>query len=1022
MKKNRFKYFLCDNKRPGIKSVIAVICLLFNSTFLFSQNINNLDIEKVQGDGLKNENILCMNQDKNGFMWFGTLEGLFKYDGYNFTGFSNVSGNSPFLIDKPVLCIYPEKNNLWVGSVGGLSLVDINTRSIKNFPSPGPLVINCIFPKSDSVFWIGSNNGLFQFNKKSFKWEKMTIAAKDVRINSICDDKAGHLYLTFTDGMCCFTTSTGRFDYYYPHLPIYPKTDKILCPNLGKSTLTNDGNLWISTWGGGLVQFNTKTRQVKQWLQATDDLHFIPFHIALDLLADGNGDIWLANKEGGLTIFDPAKNKFTNYPVDWQSENKISSAVACLFRDRSGIVWIGTGNGIFKYDPYNTHLSKTEMRLKTDTGIVPSHSSPLVMLKDKDGLLWMGMYDGLFVFDQKNDVLHSYNKVFSIPSNFAVFNILQDPDGSIWFTAKNLLINVSKKGVTGNNSFRSETFKSPDIQSSITGLYIDKERRIWIGTHKNGIYRFDPASKKFTSCRYAEMSLLPGIKEVRAFCELSKDSLLAGGVNTGLILLHAGTGRYEKIDWDNVPGVPAEASVNGIQKMGTSIWIGTDYSGLWETDIHFKRPLITNLSDGLPSMDISAIANDKHNSLWILTSSGAVKLQTSNKKITVFDKKDGILNLDELNTLFIDDQGSVVIASTGCFYRLMPAQISKNIKPPKVFITSLKVFDKDYSVQKSGMIELDYNQNYFSLEYVALNYTRSRLNRYAYKMDGLDKKWNDAGSRRYVSYANLDEGTYTFNVKACNNEGVWNNVPARLVLIINPPFWHRSWFYFSIVFVIITVIYTIYQYNINQLKIRLQMRDKIARDLHDDIGSTLSGINIFSKIALQQMRPGQPGTELMEKISERSKKTMDALSDIVWSINTRNDGMDNFLMKANEYLSVLEVQNIGFDFTVDEEIHQLKIGMIQKRELYLIFKETICNASKYADCSFVQIYLKRHKDICTLIVSDNGKGFNTGNVSSGNGIYNMHQRAKKMTAGLHIESEENKGTTITLNFRITRFR
>lgn len=200
------------------------------------------------------------------------------------------------------------------------------------------------------------------------------------------------------------------------------------------------------------------------------------------------------------------------------------------------------------------------------------------------------------------------------------------------------------------------------------------------------------------------------------------------------------------------------------------------------------------------------------------------------------------------------------------------------------------------------------------------------------------------------------------------------------------------------------------------------MRDKIASDLHDDIGSTLSGINIFSKIALQQMRPGQPGTELMEKISERSKKTMDALSDVVWSINTRNDGMDNFLMKANEYLAVLEVQDIGFDFTVDEKLRHLKIGMVLKKELYLIFKEAICNASKYANCTFIQIYLTRHKDICTLSIHDNGKGFDILKLSAGNGIYNMRQRAKRMDAEFHIESGENKGTTITLNFRITRFR
>jgi len=201
------------------------------------------------------------------------------------------------------------------------------------------------------------------------------------------------------------------------------------------------------------------------------------------------------------------------------------------------------------------------------------------------------------------------------------------------------------------------------------------------------------------------------------------------------------------------------------------------------------------------------------------------------------------------------------------------------------------------------------------------------------------------------------------------------------------------------------------------------MRDKIARDLHDDIGSTLSGINIFSKIAMQKMYADQSGgLELVTKISERSQNTLEALSDIVWSINTRNDGMDNFLMKANEYLSILEVQGIGYDFKVDPELEHMKLGMILRRELYLIFKEAICNAAKYAGCTFIQIYLARNKDHCTLTIHDDGKGFNPDTVGSGNGFYNMRQRAQKMDGDLTVTTRPGEGTLITLNFRITRFR
>jgi two-component sensor histidine kinase len=633
-----------------------------------------------------------------------------------------------------------------------------------------------------------------------------------------------------------------------------------------------------------------------------------------------------------------------------------------------------------------------------------------------------GYVRGYFYFRPGNNTLHDYSKILGLVKNHPVFNIMQDADGALWFTSVNTLVKVTKKTINKKESFQTEIFKSPDIKSTMYSLYLDNEKRIWVGTTSSGVFSFDPGTKKFTAYNYHEMGPHSKLKEVNVFCELSKDSILVGGVSTGLLLLHVNSNRYEKINLGNTPGVPADASVNEIYKIGDDVWIGTQYNGLWKTNTRFKKPEVITVNDGLPSMGITSMVVGKQNNLWITTNSGVVEYDIPDKKIILFNKNDGIQDLDELNTLISDSQGNVVIGSRGCLYNITPSQLSRNTHPPKVFITNLKIFDKDYNVQKSAPIELNYHQNYFSLEYVGLNYTRSKLNRYAYKMDGLDKKWNDAASRRYVSYANLEEGTYTFNVKASNNDGVWNNIPARLVLIINPPFWHRWWFYLLTILFFASLIYIIYAYNIRQLRLRRQIRDKIARDLHDDIGSTLSGINIFSKIALQQMHAGQPGLELMEKISDRSKITMDALSDIVWSINTRYDTMDNFLVKANEYFSVLDVQNIAYDFTVDEDIRQLKIGMILKKELYLIFKEAVCNASKYARCTFLQIYLTHHKDMCTLSIHDNGKGFDISKVTSGNGIYNMQQRAKKINADFHIESAENKGTTITLKFRITQYR
>ena len=803
---------------------------------------------------------------------------------------------------------------------------------------------------------------------------------------------------------------------------LFPKADKNTSYSYNGLCLDSSGNLWLGSWGGGLLHFDTKTEKVTVWSHQTDDVHFSPYKIVMDILQDDNSNIWLANKEGGLTIFNPSKNKFTNYPVDWKSETKISGSVISLYHDRSGIFWIGTENGIYKYDPHRIHLSKTDVLLKTDTGMVDSHTTPITMLKDKEGVWWMGMYEGLFIYDPKTRSLENYNQRAGLQQPLAVFNILQDDDGAIWFTAKNLLVKIIKKPDKGAIGLKTEIYSSPEIQSTLYNLYIDKERRIWVGTTSNGIFRFDPVTHKFINYNYHDLNSRNRIKEISSFCELSKDSLLVGGDQTGLLLLHVNADRFENISFKADNKVADNLTIGTIYKANNDIWIGTEYNGLWRTDDKFKSLSILTINDGLPSMGIASITGDSKNNLWIVSDAGIVQYELNNKKISVFDRKDGIISV--YHAVLMPNGNDIEIASRGCIYNFNPANIIKNTFPPKVYIIALKVFDKEYDIQKNQTINLNYTQNYFSLEYVALNYTQPRLNKYAYKMDGLDKKWIIAGARRYVSYANLDEGTYVFNVKACNNEGVWDNVPTRLTIVIKPPFWHRLWFYALVIVFILGVIYTIYRYNINQLKIRLQLRDKIARDLHDDIGSTLSGINIFSKIALQKMSSDQKGSsDLLEKISERSEKTMDALADIVWSINTRNDGMDNFVMKTREYLAeVLEPQCIGYDFIIDPEMENFKVGMILRKELYLIFKEAVCNAYKYSGCSFIHITFTKRKDTCTLTIHDNGKGFDTGIKASGNGIYNMRQRAEKIGAVLLINSENGSGTTVCLTFGIPRFR
>ena len=729
------KYYLLPKMTNFFRRFFSVFCLLCLTFSTFGQNVENLHIEKVQDDGLSNDNIICINQDMNGFLWFGTGEGLFRYDGYSFTALKNLPGDSTSLANNYINCICADRADLWVGTLGGLSCVDINTRTIKNFLANELLQITVILPKDDSVIWVGTTTGLFQFNKKTHQWRIVPGLGKNISIASICDDQKNHLYINIQDGFCVYTKSTGVCIHFRPDIPAYPKIDKKTPFSFCRSLIDQSGNLWMTTWSAGLVRFDTKTEKTTSWSHQSNDVHLMPYKSALDLLQDEHGNIWIANEEGGLTIFNPAKNKFSNYPVYWKSENQLSGAVTSLFCDRSGTFWIGTGNGIFKYDPHNIPFSKTILLSKNGHSLVQSVNSPLVMFKDKDSALWIGTYEGLFILDQKTGILEACNKAIGLPANYPVFNIVKDKDGDIWVNEKNLLVKISKKLNGRNFLLQAKIYKSAAIKSNIFSIYIDNENRIWLGMHRDGVFRFDPVTEKFISYNYTERDIQSKINEIRTFCELSKDSLLIGGENTGLILLHTNNGRYEKISWPGMTSLTGHTFINRLYKNNKDIWIGTEYDGLLQTNNKLVKPIVLGYNDGLPSVDILAMVADKRNNLWLLTSSGAVQLHVPDKKITVFDKKQGFQSLEELFSIIAGSLGDISIGGRGIIYNFNTADIMKNTHPPEVLITKLRIFDKEYNIHKGETIKLNYNQNYFSFDYVALSYTQSKLNQYAYKME-----------------------------------------------------------------------------------------------------------------------------------------------------------------------------------------------------------------------------------------------------------------------------------------------
>lgn len=352
-----------------------------------------------------------------------------------------------------------------------------------------------------------------------------------------------------------------------------------------------------------------------------------------------------------------------------------------------------------------------------------------------------------------------------------------------------------------------------------------------------------------------------------------------------------------------------------------------------------------------------------------------------------------------------------------------PAVFSVTQKPPDVTITDFKVLNQYLpvdSLMSSSDIKLNYDENSLSIYFSSLSYRERDKLTYYYKMQGIDKGWVKDDRSYFVNYSLLPPGKYTFKVYSENIEGWQSNKTTELSIFIKPPFWRTWWFVSTLLFIAALLIYEVHQLRVNKLLAVETLRSKVARDLHDDMGSTLSTINILSSMAKSKINEDAVKThEYLIKISEYSERMMDAMDDIVWSIKPSNDSMQKITARMREFATnVLEAKEIDFDFIVDENVNEVKLDMEARRDFFLVFKEAVNNAAKYSNADKVLIQLTMQDKKLQLAVKDDGEGFDPAE-ADGNGLGNMNKRADNLNGKVIIKSIIGEGTTVRLVIPLT---
>ncbi|MNM87167.1 Sensor histidine kinase ComP [compost metagenome] len=424
---------------------------------------------------------------------------------------------------------------------------------------------------------------------------------------------------------------------------------------------------------------------------------------------------------------------------------------------------------------------------------------------------------------------------------------------------------------------------------------------------------------------------------------------------------------------------------------------------------------------------ITALVTDNEGLLWMSTTAGICRFDPIKKEFHSFNKQHGLINTSNIVNLPMHgiklESGKIAFSSDKVILIFDPSKFNNsNSAPKKLHITDFKLFDNYLSVDsliKAGGVTLENWQNYFSIFYSTLSYSDRDNLKYYYRLEGSENSWILSDPRLGVRVAALPPGKYVFMIRSENQEGKFS-ATTRLPIYIKPAFYQTWWFFAVIILLILLGIFILHRYRLKRLLEVHRLREKVARDLHDDVGSTLTSIHILSEVAKKDLSEQHYLVQTyLDRIGANSSQMMQAMDDIVWSIKPDNDLLQKIVARMREHAAlILDPLKIQCIFKADDSIRNIKLDMEQRRNLFLIYKEALNNISKYAEATLVDIHIRAGASHIELLIKDNGKGFDSSKQQSGNGLFNMHQRSKALGGELKISSSKGVGTSISLIMKI----
>lgn len=978
----------------------------------------NFHFESIKAPGLLTTVTRAVVTDSSGYVYIGTNDGFYRFDGYKFEKYPVTGPDSLSCAIHNIRCLYYDGSNIWIGGVEGLAKLNIATGKFKYFKPDAKEVEAGIRPvvqritQIDNKLFLGTYRSISIVDIASEKITKVPLSAniKSTYTYGVCRDKNGKIWVgTAQDGLLIYNTEGGGLSPVKEYFKDYISLPQ---QSIVSVMAADEETIWAGT-KSGLFAINTSTGIWKEIELHNDEGVKVTPEVR-KIIKDENNNFYIAAPGDGLFYYDSGKASFINYHYTAQWNNSLpDNSVNDIAEGNNKVFWIaGEDGGLSKL---NTWFNRYEYT------VIPALSAEKngvtvtdVQLKGND--TWLATSEGLIKYTaDKKFVVYNPEKQgypsgylqFLEPLNNEYFAFLAYDDGVCVFNTRTLKFEYLQppgKTIGGKNMVF-------DWLS-----YVDKSGNYYMSTAKGDFFRCNYIAKTIDTLFTSEKIKLDYPVVIP---EPDNNNNLWVIASSQLYHYNVYEQKLRHVDKDkngnDLPPVSFQEDVIPVEK--SKLYIASD-EGFFIYDLIINELKHFTEKDGLPDNNCFSLFTDNNNRHYILQPKSIVLYNEKDNSFTTYPSPElkGISG-----TQYFDADGNFYTGIENAFIKINKGALSTYPAKPQLSIVQIQIGNNIISnadIQALKKLSIKYDEFPLIISYELIDHLNPGNNKVRYKLEGWDKDWITDDKQNFKAlYSHLDPGIYTFRIEGSNGFNK-NTAVLTIPIEIIPPFWQTWWFITVIIIALLAGIYALYKYRLNQLLKLQAVRNKIASDLHDDVGSTLSSIRMYSSIVNNQVKESHPqSAELLNKISSNSKEMIENMSDIVWMIKPGNDdfkSIENRMLNfANELCTPAD---INFEFNKDAAADAVHIPMELRRDIYLIFKEAVNNAVKYSGCHSIRAVITLQNHQLQMHISDDGNGFDITNAKNGNGLSNMRKRAETHKGKFTIQSAPDEGTEVIVTF------